>query len=79
MNIKIGDTVRHNVLAHRGTGKVLERSRTFLPSQMPKWKVGFERGGPLWCYADDLEIVAKVAAPPARPTLKVVEHEPVVA
>jgi len=70
--LKVGDYVRHKVFAYRGDGKVLKKGQTFLPSQTPKFHVGFERGGPLWVFPDDLIVIQKAAAP--RPTLTVVEQ-----
>lgn len=78
-SITRGDTVRHKVHIHRGLGKVMALGPTFLRCQAPKLHVAFERGGWLWCYADDLVPAPAAPAAPARPALSVVETGPQVA
>ena len=65
--------VRHKVYVHRGTGKVTRVGPTILRSQTPKLLVAFERGGPLWCWPDDLTVLSMTPPKSARPTLRAIE------
>ena len=77
-DLRLGDHVRHNVHLNRGNGVIRTISRALLRSQAPKYHVAFERGGLVWCFADDLTVVAP-SSPVSRPVLTLAAPAPAVA